>query len=315
MEKPVLYIVVPCYNEEEVLEETNRQLCALLGTMMAEGQVSAESRLLYVDDGSRDATWSLIERFHGQTAMVCGVKLAANSGHQRALLAGLYASKSHSDIMVSIDADLQDDIGVIPDMVSAYARGCDVVYGVRRRRTTDTFFKRFTAQSFYRVMGFLGVKTVYNHADFRLMSRRAVEELFRYKERNLFLRGLVPLIGYPSDVVYYDRKERLAGESKYPLRKMLSFAAEGITSFSVQPLHLLLYLGAIFILVSLLIFCYVIYRYITHDVVPGWASLILSVWFVGGCVLVGLGIVGEYVGKIYIEAKGRPRFNIEQELL
>ena len=245
---------------------------------------------------------------------VVGVKLAGNVGHQNALMAGLTTAKDYADIIVSIDADLQDDVEVIPDMVRQYDNGYDIVYGVRRKRDTDTFFKRTTAQGFYKLMNWLGVKTIYNHADYRLMSQRAVEKLTAFRERNLFLRGMVPLIGYKTTSVYYDRAERFAGESKYPLAKMVNFAIEGITSFSIRPLRLLLYMGMIFILVSLCILCWVLVKFIAGSVVPGWSSLMLSVWFVGGCILVGLGTVGEYIGKIYMEVKDRPRYNIEKTL-
>lgn len=307
-----LYIVVPCYKEEAVLPETNRQLCSLLQSLISSGEIDERSRVMYVDDGSPDTTWQLIEQYSASSNLVCGVKLAANSGHQHALLAGLHTAKTMCDMTVSIDADLQDDINAIREMVKLYHEGNDIVYGVRQSRETDTFFKRNTALAFYKVMKWLGVRSVYNHADFRLMSRRAVEQLCRYRERNLFLRGLVPLLGYPSASVSYDRKERQAGESKYPLKKMIAFAAEGITSFSSFPLRILLRTGMAFIVVSVAILTYVLYRYITHDVVPGWASLMVSIWFVGGCVLSGLGIVGEYIGKIYIEVKDRPRFNVEK---
>ena len=239
------------------------------------------------------------------------MKLAGNSGHQNALMAGLTTAKESSDAIVSIDADLQDDIEVIPQMVERYLSGCDIVYGVRKARKTDTFFKRFTAQTFYRLMHKLGVKTVYNHADFRLMSKRAVEQLCCFRERNLFLRGIVPLIGYKTDCVYYDRSERFAGESKYPLGKMMNFAVDGITSFSVKPVRMIASLGLLFVFISFLILIWVFYSIINNHIAPGWASLMLSVWFVGGCILIGLGVVGEYIGKIYMEVKDRPRYNIE----
>lgn len=309
---PILYIVIPCFNEEEVLDETARRILVLLDRMESEGLVAAGSRMLPVDDGSRDRTWQIIERLHAADPRVSGVKLAANSGHQNALLAGLLTASNKADIMVSIDADLQDDAGVIPDMVRKYHEGNDIVYGVRRSRQTDNWFKRTTAALFYRIMQALGAKTIYNHADYRLMSRRAVRQLANYRERNLFLRGLVPLLGYRSDVVYYDRARRFAGTSKYPFGKMLNFALDGITSFSIRPLRLLFHLGLFFILIALCILVWVLYKYITGDVVMGWSSLILSIWFVGGCVLTGLGITGEYVGKIYMEVKDRPRYNIEQ---
>ena len=311
---PILYIVIPCFNEEEVLDETARRILVLLDRMESEGLVAAGSRMLPVDDGSRDHTWQIIERLHAADPRVSGVKLAANSGHQNALLAGLLTASNKADIMVSIDADLQDDAEVIPDMVRKYLEGNDIVYGVRRSRQTDNWFKRTTATLFYRIMQALGAKTIYNHADYRLMSRRAVLQLANYRERNLFLRGLVPLLGYRSDVVYYDRARRFAGTSKYPLGKMLNFALDGITSFSIRPLRLLFHLGLFFILIALCILVWVLYKYITGDVVTGWSSLILSIWFVGGCVLTGLGITGEYVGKIYMEVKDRPRYNIELTL-
>lgn len=309
-----LYIVVPCYNEEAVLEETTKRLTALTDRMMAADLISADSRIVYVDDGSKDQTWTLIQQFHHADRRFEGLKLAGNAGHQNALMAGLDMARCHADIIVSIDADLQDDIEMIAEMVRQYDKGYDIIYGVRRKRSTDTLFKRVTAIGFYRLMHALGVNSVYNHADFRLMSRRAVNHLCRYRERNLFLRGIVPLIGYRTTCVYYDRMERFAGESKYPLGKMVGFAVDGITSFSIRPLHLLFHTGLIFILISIFIFIYVIFRYLTDDVVPGWSSVILSIWFVGGCILVGLGIVGEYIGKIYIEVKDRPRYNIEETL-
>ena len=311
---PILYIVIPCYNEEEVLNETTQRILTILDRMESEGLVAAESRILPVDDGSRDRTWQIIKQLHAADSRVSGVKLAANCGHQNALLAGLLTASDKADIMVSIDADLQDDAEVIPDMVRKYCEGNDIVYGVRRSRQTDNWFKRSSAVVFYRIMQSLGAKTIYNHADYRLMSRRAVHQLSNYRERNLFLRGLVPLLGYHSDIVYYDRARRFAGESKYPLGKMLNFALDGITSFSIRPLRLLFHLGLFFILIALCILIWVLYKYITGDVVTGWSSLILSIWFVGGCVLTGLGITGEYVGKIYMEVKDRPRYNIEQTL-
>ena len=314
MENKILYIVVPCYNEEKVLLETTKRLSALIDRMAADKLVSWESRVLFVDDGSKDTTWQLIEQLHESSKYVVGVKLAGNVGHQNALMAGLTTAKDYADIIVSIDADLQDDVEVIPQMVKEYNNGCDIVYGVRKKRDTDTFFKRNTAQAFYKLMGFLGVKTIYNHADYRLMSQRAVEKLTEFRERNLFLRGMVPLIGYKTACVYYDRAEWFAGESKYPLGKMVNFALEGVTSFSIRPLRLLLYMGILFILISFFILLWVLIRYMGGAVVPGWSSLMLSVWFVGGCILVGLGIVGEYIGKIYIEVKDRPRYNIETVL-
>ena len=312
MVETVLAIVVPCYNEEEVLPQTNQQLRGLLDTMMRDGLVGQGSYLLYVDDGSRDRTWMIIEGYSNSDAHVRGLKLAGNVGHQNALMAGLETARQDADIIVSIDADLQDDIKAIPEMVKKYDDGCDIVYGVRRKRTTDTLFKRTTAQMFYRFMSGMGVKSVYNHADFRLMSQRAVDALCQYEERNLFLRGLVPLLGYKTDQVLYDRLERQAGESKYPLSKMLSFAIDGVTSFSVKPLRLIFDLGLIFLLISLCILIYVIMALCQGRGVQGWASLMLSIWFVGGCVLICLSIIAAYIGRIYTEEKHRPRYNIEK---
>ena len=312
MVETVLAIVVPCYNEEEVLPQTNQQLRGLLDTMMRDGLVGQGSYLLYVDDGSRDRTWMIIEGYSNSDAHVRGLKLAGNVGHQNALMAGLETARQDADIIVSIDADLQDDIKAIPEMVKKYDDGCDIVYGVRRKRTTDTLFKRTTAQMFYRFMSGMGVKSVYNHADFRLMSQRAVDALCQYEERNLFLRGLVPLLGYKTDQVLYDRLERQAGESKYPLSKMLSFAIDGVTSFSVKPLRLIFDLGLIFLLISLCILIYVIVALCQGRGVQGWASLMLSIWFVGGCVLICLSIIAAYIGRIYTAEKHRPRYNIEK---
>ncbi len=316
MRIPKLIIVVPCYNEEEVIESTKVQLLQLLADMEATQLINKDSCILFVNDGSKDKTWELISLFHKEEPKVCGVNLAKNSGHQNALVAGLTVAKEISDITISIDADLQDDIKVIPEMVTKFSKNnCDIVYGVRKERKTDTWFKRNTALAFYTVMKRLGVKSVYNHADYRLMSKRAVEKLCNFRERNLFLRGLVPLIGYKTDCVYYNRSERLAGESKYPLSKMLNFAIDGITSFSVKPVRMVFGMGVVFLLIALVIFVYVLHSLIVKNNVQGWASLMLSLWFIGGCILVGLGIVGEYIGKIYIEVKDRPLFNIQETLL
>jgi len=312
MENSTLAIIVPCYNEEEVLPRTNQRLTALLDEMMKNRLAGEGSYVLYVDDGSRDGTWQLIDTYSEASAHVRGLKLAGNVGHQNALMAGLETACVDTDVTVSIDADLQDDINAIPEMMKKYDGGCDIVYGVRRRRSTDTFFKRTTAQMFYRFMRGMGVKTVYNHADFRLMSKRAVKALCQYEERNLFLRGLVPLLGYKTDSVYYDRLEREAGESKYPLSKMLSFAIDGVTSFSVKPLRLIFDLGMIFLLISLVILAYVIVALCQGRGVQGWASLMLSIWFVGGCVLICLSVIAAYIGRIYTEEKHRPRYNVEK---
>ena len=314
MENSTLAIVVPCFNEEEVLPQTNRQLVALLTDMMTQHLVGEGSYILYVDDGSRDRTWQIINEYSDASVHVRGLKLAGNVGHQNALMAGLDTAREDADVTVSIDADLQDDIHAIPEMVKKYDGGCDIVYGVRRKRTTDTFFKRTTAQMFYKFMSGMGVKSVYNHADFRLMSQRAVNALCQYEERNLFLRGLVPLLGYKTDSVYYDRLERQAGESKYPLSKMLSFAIDGVTSFSVKPLRLIFDLGIIFLLISFAILIYVIVSLCKGNGAQGWASIMLSIWFVGGCLLICLSIIAAYIGRIYTEGKHRPRYNIEKYL-
>ena len=308
---PILYIVVRCDDEQEALPGSHERLHELLSTMKSQSLVSQESRLLYVDDGSRDDTWSIIERLAAGGNDVAAVKLACNSGHQNALVAGLAAAVEHCDITVSIDADLQDDINVIPSMVEHYKQGCDIVFGVRRERKTDSWFKRTSAGMFYRLMNRLGVDTINNHADYRLMSRRAVLALLDYRERNLFIRGIVTKLGYKSASVYYDRSARLAGESKYPLRKMLNFAVDGITSFSVKPVRMVFMVGVLFLLVALIMLIYVLTAYFMGRAVSGWPSLILSVWLVGAFVLIGLGIIGEYVGKIYTEVKNRPRYNVD----
>ena len=314
-EIPCLAIVVPCYKEEAVLHETHKRLSQLLDQLIEEKQIASDSYVLYVNDGSTDQTWPIIQDLYQHESYACGLNLAGNVGHQNALMAGLDLVKDYCDIAVSIDADLQDDILVIPEMVCRYQEGYDIVYGVRKERKTDTWFKRETAQAFYRLMNMMGVKTVYNHADYRLMSKRALQQLARFRERNLFLRGLVPLIGYQTTCVYYNRSKRLAGESKYPLKKMLDFAIDGITSFSVKPVRMIFWLGCVFILVGIGVTIWTLYTHYIHDTVPGWASLIISIWVVGGFILAALGIVGEYIGKIYIEVKDRPRYNIEKTLM
>ncbi len=307
----VLYIVVPCFNEQEALPHSHERLSKLIEEIIAQGSIGAESKLLYVDDGSRDNTWEIIEKLSSESNRVAGVKLACNSGHQNALMAGLAAAVEHCDITVSIDADLQDDINVIPQMVERYRGGCDIVFGVRRERKSDSWLKRTTAGMFYRLMERLGVDTINNHADFRLMSRRAVMALLDYKERNLFIRGIVTKLGYKTDCVYYDRAARIAGESGYSLRKMMNFAIDGITSFSVKPVRLVFTAGLVFLLIALIMLIYVLCAYFMGRAVSGWPSLFLSVWLVGAFILIGLGIIGEYVGKIYIEVKNRPRYNID----
>jgi glycosyltransferase involved in cell wall biosynthesis len=314
MNRPVLTIVVPCFNEEEVLQETTSQLSNLLKDIMNDALISKESTILFVDDGSKDRTWDLIEMESEKSSFVKGLKLAKNVGHQNALIAGLEVAAKQSDCVISIDADLQDDIRVIPTFVEKYWEGFDIVYGVRGSRETDTYFKRTTASGFYSFMGKIGIKLVPNHADFRLMSKRALEELFKYKETNLFLRGLVPLVGFRSTEVYYNRKERLAGESKYPLKKMLAFAFDGITSFSVAPIRLVTLIGFLSLVVSLIAGGYALTEEILGHTASGWTSLIISIWFVGGLQLMGIGIIGEYIGKIYQEVKRRPRYAIEKDL-
>lgn len=310
-----LAIVVPCYNEEEMLKLSSEALRGVLDDLIRKEKIAADSFILFVNDGSRDRTWELIEEEHlAYPAQVFGVKLAGNVGHQFALTAGLITAKDMSDITVSIDADLQDDVNVIEEMIDKFHEGNDIVYGVRKERKTDTFFKRTSAQAFYKLMNLMGVKTVYNHADFRLMSRRAVEEFSKYGETNLFIRGMVTLIGYRTDCVYYERKERVAGESKYPLKKMLALAFNGISSFSVKPISLILGMGMLIIFVSILAAVYALISYFTGHVVAGWTSLILSIWFLGGLQLLAIGMVGQYIGKIYIEVKHRPRYNIEKVL-
>ena len=306
-----LCIVVPCYNEEDALAYTNKELINIIQRLVEEGKVGRGSFILYVDDGSRDETWNIIEEYHKESPFVYGLKLAKNSGHQNALTAGLLAAKDYGDMIVSIDADLQDDVSVIEEMVDKFIQGYDIVYGVRKKRDTDTFFKRTTALGFYRLMRAMKIDIVYNHADYRLMSKRAVEVFSRYEERNLFLRGIIPLIGYRSTVVTYDRKLRIAGESKYPFSKMLSMAFEGITSFSIQPILMITNLGLLIVLFSILAAIYGFYSYLSGRVVAGWTSIILSIWFIGGVQLLSVGLIGTYIGKIYIEVKQRPRYNVE----
>ncbi|MCM1152336.1 MAG: glycosyltransferase family 2 protein [Muribaculum sp.] len=309
--RPRLAIVVPCYNEEEVLPLTAPRLESLVETMIHKGLAAPGSSVVYVDDGSADHTWQLI------TARACGsdyadgVRLAANAGHQNALLAGMEQTADRFDAIVSIDADLQDDINAIPRMVALYQEGYDIVYGVRESRATDTWFKRVTAQGFYRTMSNLGVKSIYNHADFRLMSSRAVRSLLSFPESNMFLRGIVPLLGLRQTTVGYDRTARQAGESKYPLKKMVNFAVNGITSFSVRPVRMVFWIGVIFLTVSLGILIYVLIRYFMGHTIAGWTSLMISVWFCSSILLMSLGVIGEYIGKIYVEVKHRPRYFIE----
>lgn len=307
-------LVVPCYNEQEVLPDSNAKLIKVL-EQLENDKLIGNGRILYIDDGSKDNTWQIIKQLSSESDRLIGIKLAHNVGHQNALWAGLEkATEMKFDATVSIDADLQDDTDAIAEMVKQYNAGYDIVYGVRKERDTDTFFKRFTAQSFYRLMMSMGGEIIYNHADFRLMSLRSLRALISYPERNLFLRGMVKSIGFPNTCVYYDRKLRLAGESKYPLAKMINFAFDGITSFSVKPLRLITSIGILFMVISAAFIIYGLVRYITHSVIEGWTSLMLSLWFIGGAILTSLGIIGEYVGKIYREVKCRPRYFIEETI-
>lgn len=310
----VLYLVIPCYNEEEVLPETTRRLTEKLTGMIEARTIAPESKIVYVNDGSKDSTWSLICRFHKENPLVCGIDLSRNRGHQNALLAGLMTVKSEADILISLDADLQDDVDAIDRFVAKYYEGCDVVYGVRSERKTDSWFKRTTAQAFYKLMKFFGVDIVYNHADYRLLSRRVLEELAHYQEVNLFLRGLVPLVGFQSGVVTYERHERFAGTSKYPLKKMLSFALDGITSFSIKPIRFITGLGVFIFVVSVLMLLYFLIVHWTGHTVAGWTSIMVSVWAIGGLQLLAIGIIGEYIGKTYMETKRRPRYIVREYL-
>lgn len=309
-----LFCVIPCYNEQEVLPTTSSLLRDKLHHLIEAGKISADSRIIFVNDGSRDATWDIIQSLHNEDEIFQGINLSKNMGHQNALLAGLMTAKDLCDAAVSLDADLQDDINAIDEMVDKFNAGCDVVYGVRSARKTDTFFKRTTAEGFYKLMDALGAKTVYNHADYRLMSRRALMGLAEFGEVNLFLRGIVPMIGYKSDVVYYERAERFAGESKYPLSKMLSFAIQGITSLSTKPIKMITGLGFFIFLVSIAVLIYSLIRHFTGNTIQGWTTTVISVWAIGGLMMISLGVIGEYIGKIYLETKNRPRFIIESYL-
>lgn len=314
MEPKTLYILAPCYNEAEVLPLTSKIFLDKLNSLITEGKISENSRVAFVDDGSKDETWNIIESLHELDPKFIGVKLSRNRGHQNALLGGMSTVADDCDMIVTIDADAQDDVNAIDKMVDDFNGGAEIVYGVRASRETDTFFKRTTAQGFYKFMTLMGVETVYNHADFRLMSSRAVKALLDFKEVNLFLRGMVPLVGFKSSTVTYDRAPRLAGESKYPLKKMLTFAFDGITSFSIRPIRFITALGGITLILSVLFAIYALISYFVHNTVPGWTSTVLSIWFFGSLQLIATGVVGEYIGKIYLEAKGRPRFFIEKYL-
>lgn len=309
-----LYLAIPCYNEQEVLRDSAEKLKNKFNQMIGDGKISNDSKIVFIDDGSKDKTWDIICELHNENPVFRGIKLSRNRGHQNALLAGLMTLKDQADAVISIDADLQDDINTFDDMVAKYEDGCDVVYGVRSKRETDTFFKRFTAEAFYKILNKMGAKVIFNHADFRLMSRRALEAFSMYKETNIFLRGMIPLVGYKSDIVTYERSERLAGESKYPLKKMLALAWEGITSMSIQPIRMITWLGTIVFAISIIMVIYSLISFFAGWTVSGWASILCSIWAIGGLQLLAVGIIGEYIGKIYLEVKHRPRFIVEEYL-
>ncbi len=309
-----LAIVSPCYNEEAVLHESASRLSALFDDLIAKRKISDDSFVLYVNDGSRDQTWPIIQRLHESNRFICGLNLTHNVGHQNAIMAGMMTARHHADAVVTIDADLQDDITAIEQMVDKYEAGSDIVYGVKISREGDSFIKRSTALLFYRIQSSMGVKAVYNHADFRLLSKRALDELSLYRERNLYLRGLMPMMGFPSDTVDDVISPRFAGSSKYTLSKMLRLATDGITSFSTKPITLIIGLGAVGMCFSLLMLVYVLVSWISGHVVPGWSSIMLSVWFIGSALILSIGVVGEYIGKIYIEVKQRPLYTVEEVL-
>ncbi|MET1249210.1 glycosyltransferase family 2 protein [Sporolactobacillus sp. STCC-11] len=314
-QRPLLTIVVPCYNEEAVLYETIKELSNVLSDLVNNDLINSKSILLFVDDGSSDETWSIIEKKSEVIPFIHGLKLSRNFGHQGALIAGLETAKAYSDCVISIDADLQDDVQAIKKFIEKYRDGYDIVYGVRDKRDTDTFFKRNTALAFYNLMGKMGVKLIPNHADFRLMSRRALDEFSKYQEENLFLRGIIPMLGFKSTKVYYDRKERFAGESKYPLKKMISFALDGLTSFSIVPIKMVSFTGFILVLIGVCIAIYTLFEKIFGNTITGWTSLMISIWIIGGMQLLAIGVIGEYVGKIFKETKNRPRYTVEKNTL
>lgn len=309
-----IWLVIPCYNEFEVLLETAKQLKTIMHGMMESGKISKDSRIAFVNDGSKDGTWNLITQLHEEDSLYVGINLAHNRGHQNALYAGLMVARKYADAAISLDADLQDDVGAIEKFVDKFIEGKDIVYGVRSTRKTDTVFKRGTAHAFYKFMNFMGADTLEDHADYRLMSKRALDALSEYEEVNLFLRGIVPLIGFETDVVYYQRHERFAGESKYPLKKMLAFAAEGITSFSIKPIRMITGLGMLLFSVSVLLLIYFFAVWLLGHTVAGWTTIVISVWGIGGLQLLALGVIGEYIGKTYMEVKHRPRYKLESVL-
>lgn len=309
-----LYVVIPCYNEEEVLNETTKRLKEKLTKLIEKKVITKDSKVMYVNDGSKDKTWDLIKEINSKEKLFTGITLSRNRGHQNALVAGLLTAKEYADVVISMDADLQDDINAIDEMLEKYNNGCEIVYGVRSSRKKDTFFKKVTAEGFYKFMKLMGVDIVFNHADYRLTSKKVLDQFENYKEVNLFLRGIFPLIGYKTDVVYYERAERFAGESKYPLKKMLNFAWDGITSFSVKPLRFICSLGFIILLVSFIIMCYSIIQKVMGNTVDGWTFIVISIWFIGGLQMLSIGIVGEYIGKMYNETKARPRYIVSENL-
>lgn len=313
--KDILYVVIPCYNEEEVLPETTKRLKEKLSKLIKNKVISEKSRVMYVNDGSKDKTWSLIKDINSKEELFTGITLSRNRGHQNALVAGLLTAKEYADVVISMDADLQDDINAIDEMLTKYHEGCEIVYGVRSSRDKDTFFKKFTAEGFYKFMKIMGVDIVFNHADYRLTSKRVLNEFSNYHEVNLFLRGIFPLIGFKTDIVYYKRAERFAGESKYPLKKMLNFAWDGITSFSVKPLRMICSLGFIILFISIVIMIYSLVQKCIGNTVDGWTFINISIWFIGGIQMISIGVIGEYVGKIYNETKARPRFIISENLI
>lgn len=314
MKVETLYFVIPCYNEEEMLPITARALIEKMDQLITDGRISADSKVMFVDDGSKDKTWEIIEKLHNSAPIFTGLKLTRNRGHQNALLAGLMTAKQYADIVISMDADLQDDINAVDGFLDKRAEGCEIVYGVRSSRETDSRFKRWTARSYYKLLAKMGVEITYDHADYRLMSRKALDALEEFSEVNLFLRGMVPMLGFKSDTVSYVRNERQAGESKYPLKKMLSFAAEGITSLSVKPIRFITTLGLVVFLISLFMLIYFFVLWCTGKTVAGWTTTVISVWALGGLQLLAIGVIGEYIGKIYLETKHRPKFLIERDL-
>ena len=314
MRKEIMYIVIPCYNEEKVLEETTKKLKIKLEKLLSDKIISEKSRVMYVNDGSKDKTWEIIKDINKNEKLFTGISLSRNRGHQNALLAGLMTAKKYADFVISMDADLQDDINAIDEMIEKYYEGNEIVYGVRSARKKDTFFKRFTAESFYKIMNKLGVEVVFNHADYRLTSKKVLDDLENFEEVNLFLRGMFPLIGYKSDIVYYERNERFAGESKYPLKKMINFALDGITSFSIKPIRLILNVGIIIFVVSIIMILYALINKIIGNTVSGWTFIVCSIWLIAGVQMMSLGVIGEYIGKIYSETKRRPKYIIEYNL-